>query len=268
MLNLVSDKTFTVQYTGFQQGFFLGEEPFYPIIHPEGNVQTIDLSIDYKPITNQAREKGQFLLWQISTDIREVDKILTTYLPTIQNLQSKSFGIAFKISLPLLEGQKLLDHRDELLKTLSLIVADLPENLLLFLQFDLSFIQDLQELFVFLRRDAFFPFQLICSHPELHRFPYASDYIGWYSSSCMGTMHTLKKVESMPLPNGFLLSNDIKTVPLEIIERKNMRFIPASQLTELWEGMDDLFLFKESLCAVSRRKVAGFEAAGGRVHFI
>lgn len=262
MLNLVNDKIFSTQFNGFQQGFFLGEDRFYPVIHSEGNVQIVDL-----PNENKVRPKqGQYILWQIS-NLRELDTKLAASMNMLIASQSFSFGLGFDPPLPLLEWQKLLEYRDKLLASLRTSAADLPENLLLFLKFDLSFM-DLQDLFFFLSRDAFFPFQIICKHPDLHRYPYAFDYIGWNFASCMGTMDCSKKIMSIPIPKGFLLPDEKRNLPLELIEREKMRIIPSSQLTELWEGMDELYLLENSLSLITKRKIAGFEAAGGTVHIL
>lgn len=275
MLNLVNDKTFSIQYNGFCQGYFLGDDPFYPSIHPSGNIQTIDLIKDasnVRQIVPLVKQKGQHLLWHFaSMDLRLLEEKITICMQQyILPLQSITFGLLFDLSVSPLEGQKLLQHREQLIHSFRSIAADLPENLLLFLRLDLSFIKDIQELLVFLSRDAFFPFQLICTHPELHHYPYASDYIGWHFPSCMGAMDTLEKVGSTKLTNGFLLPEDLKgkKIPTELIREKKMRMIPSSQLTELWEGMDELYLLTDSLTSISKRKVAGFEAAGGQIHFI
>ncbi len=37
-------------------------------------------------------------------------------------------------------------------------------------------------------------------------------------------------------------------------------------LTEQWDGLDELYVFPEALTARGRRKLMGFEAAGGKVH--
>lgn len=271
MLNLVNNKTFSSEYTGFYQGYLLGDEPFYPLIHREGNIEIIDVELNIKQSISVAKQKKQHLLWYFSCrDLRQLDAKISNTMPSILPFQSMSFGFVFDLPLSPFTGKELFDHREQQLHFFRALAADLPENSLLFLKLDLTFIQDLQELFLFLRRDAFFPFQLICNHPELHLYPYASDYIGWHFPSCMGTMDCLKKSKPQSLTSGFLLPEELKgkKMPFELIKSKKMRIIPSSQLTELWEGMDDLYLFPDCLTQVSSRKVAGFQAAGGNVHYL
>lgn len=48
-------------------------------------------------------------------------------------------------------------------------------------------------------------------------------------------------------------------------EKKSFRLIPEAKLTEEWNGLDQLIIFPTYLSAQGKRKVTGFEAAGGQV---
>ncbi len=71
---------------------------------------------------------------------------------------------------------------------------------------------------------------------------------------------------------GVLLPQDELCSPVMILEldqllreKPEIRVIPERRLSELWNGLDELIVFEESVTAQGRRQLAGFEAAGGEI---
>lgn len=48
-------------------------------------------------------------------------------------------------------------------------------------------------------------------------------------------------------------------------EMADLRVIPERMLCELWNGLDELIVFEETLSPYGKRQILGFEAAGGKV---
>ncbi len=53
----------------------------------------------------------------------------------------------------------------------------------------------------------------------------------------------------------------------ELLQNGNCRVIPESLLTEEWNGVETIIVFPEYLSPQGKRKLKGFEAAGGKVLF-
>ncbi len=58
------------------------------------------------------------------------------------------------------------------------------------------------------------------------------------------------------------LLNDLTRI---LEEEPHLRVIPERRLNELWDGLDELIVFKKALTAAGQRQVLGFEAAGGKI---
>jgi tRNA (guanine-N7-)-methyltransferase len=62
---------------------------------------------------------------------------------------------------------------------------------------------------------------------------------------------------------GILVPQDEKISGLERF-RDSYRLIPELQLNQMWDGLDELYIFENHLCPQGRRHVQGFIAAGGK----
>lgn len=73
------------------------------------------------------------------------------------------------------------------------------------------------------------------------------------------------------LGEGILLPLDTHCTPQvlakldQLLPLKKARLIPEARLTELWHGLDTLWVIEEALSVQGKRKLQGFIAAGGEV---
>lgn len=139
---------------------------------------------------------------------------------------------------------------------LKLLLARLPEDLPAFLIFE---VKGEANLLRETMRDRFSPFRVALTQLPPLQQPF---YI-WNGRELI-TPEPLSSTDALCLPTydaeraWELLEKCLPTLPL-------MRAIPQGLLGEEWEGVERLFVIEEGLSAQTRRKLRGFEAAGGVV---
>lgn len=260
MLKLAFKKSplfFTCEFSGFVQTFLMNQKPFIPKIFD-------GICTEYKSGFNtlivkkeQEVPKGDLLLlWEVSPD--EIDDFVAEIWPKFAH---RTFG--------------LLLYRGKAPPDLRTTLAELPDELMPFLALDLSDIQSPYEAFSLLSPARFEFFHLMVKGGIVARFPFARPLIGWEEQ---GSPYGFFG-RSPPMPN---LSRKIPLAivhpavqkfqacfdrEIEKLEQKKVPFrvIHEEEITTHWEGVDTMMIFEEGLSSQSRRKIAGFLAAGGKL---
>ena len=103
---------------------------------------------------------------------------------------------------------------------------------------------------------------------------HASVTLGEYAQIVSQERFAHVHLSLMPIdgPRGVLLPPDelcsqkvIQKLTEVLTEDPALRVIPERYLNELWNGLDELIVFKEVLTVHGKRQILGFEAAGGKI---
>lgn len=99
--------------------------------------------------------------------------------------------------------------------------------------------------------------------------PYSLPTMGW--GHCLSTSGAFtEKVEPLLKPQTLNMGFCLPKEPCEMSESNliNCRIIPEEHLTTSWDGLDKMIVPYDKLTAQGKRKIAGFQAAGGEVIII
>lgn len=295
MLTIIENDQIAFHHHGYLQGIFRGGEPFYPFIGENVVEISVDLSWSSKLKFNVELPSKGLILWQLQLGLENVLMDLTDegqFLAQVKAIQEftrqlyeplKERTFAFSLYRGPLDFSKIkrapeekFARRDYILDYLKLLSAYLPENPPLFLMLDGPMIEE-GEFLALTSRDHYSPFQLIIRHPLLQKMPYSFDALGWGFSTVMGSAYGEKiELASKRLKYAFLLPHS--SCPLSIwqeftshmrlAKELEARLIPEVLLTEMWEGIDELYVLEAGVTLQGRRKLAGFEAAGGIINYL
>lgn len=295
MFNILENEHMLFRHDGYQQGIFRDQKPFYPVIGENVFPVTVDLTWRSKLQFSKIDLPEGLLLWQLNLGLEEALLTLTdegqflAQAKAIQEfnnqlyeaLQERTFGIClYQGRLDFAEIKKAPEdvflRRDYVLDYLKLVAAYLPEKPPLFLMLDGSFC-DHAEFLALTSKEHYPPFHLMIKHPLLEKMPYCMDVMGWGYSTVMGKAYTQQEsCVSKRLTQAFLMPHHSSELSvwhrfathLPLAQELEARLIPETLLTEMWEGVDDLYLLEETLTPQGKRKVAGFVAAGGILHYL
>jgi hypothetical protein len=295
MFTILEENQFLIKHDGYIQGIFRGQEPFYPSIGKNVIEVQVDLTWRSKLRFDTIIPPSEgLILWQLHLGLEESMLELTDegqFLAQVKAIQeftkqlyepfkTRTFGLSLykgplDFSKIVRAPEERIARRDYIVEFLKLLSAYLPESPLLFLMLDGPMFSE-GEFLALTNKEQFFPFHLIIRHPLLAKMPHSTDAIGWGFSTVMGEAYAgeLEKPTSKRIHGAFLMPHS--SCPLSIwkewgihIQRDyEARFIPEELLTEMWEGVDQLYVFERGISTQGRRKVAGFEAAGGIIEFI
>ena len=146
---------------------------------------------------------------------------------------------------------KRLFCRDIALDFLKDVSATLPVSIPLYLFLDAQDIRQSSEFYSLLSPEALYPFSPILKNGAFK----------------LPNLQKMQTQQSVCLP---LLQN-LRQVGAEICQsfletmQKPYRLIPESELTESWEGVDELYVVSSGVSRLGMRKLQGFEAAGGTI---
>jgi|GEM_PF-1555037 len=158
---------------------------------------------------------------------------------------------------------------------LKLLSARLPEELILFLKVDGTMIEKRTHFFSLVSQEQTQPFHLIVKSPHLQALPYAFEATGWGFSTPMGICGAGdQKIQQRRLHQALLLPASSLEMEEEWeklepffdgLSDASYRLIPEPLFTEMWDGVDELYVVPSSIDERAKRKLAGFIAAEGVV---
>jgi hypothetical protein len=263
-------------FSGFEQRFMRNGNPFFARIYNgngpisgEFNVHMITLDasersslkwefdvkealilweLDFALDDNVAEDEGRYLALELAVDYFSKN-IWPQY-------EEQTFGVALYRGL----------FSEQLVETLKLLASRLPQTVRPFVFFDTSTIDDAQTYFRQLNQFTLGYLTPILKGKWPEAYPYAFPALAWgHSNSPLGYVS-----ESFhpPLPQKVLSTGVL--IPEDgpfIIPKEPVRMIPEQLLTHEWEGIDRLLVIDSSVSVSCRRKLRGFEAAGGEINF-
>lgn len=261
-------------FSGFEQRFLRGGKPFFARIYsgkgllPEGfNVQTITLDASERSTLKwQFEIQEALILWELDFALDEgvaedearylalelaADHFAKTVLPRFED---RTFGVA------LYRGP----FSEQLLDILKALASQLPETVRPFVFFDTSMIGDAAVYFRSLSQASLGFLTLILRGKWPEAYPYAFPALAWgHSYSPLGYFSETfyPSFPERVLSTGVLIP---ESGPFAIPEEP-VRMIPEQLLTHEWEGIDRLIVDFSTVSDRCRRKLRGFEAAGGEI---
>ncbi|MFZ0564780.1 MAG: hypothetical protein WAM28_01100 [Chlamydiales bacterium] len=164
--------------------------------------------------------------------------------------------------------------RDVMIDYLKLLAASLPIGLCCFILLDGSSITDPFLFFQLTNRASMASFQLILKGALPQQFPFAFPFLGWdHGFSPLGFLSETpyEPLSERKVNQAILLpSQGGKEELKKVLSQLSNPFqvIPESLLTQQWEGVEELFVFSDSLDDRIKRKVLGFCAAEGKIFTI
>lgn len=139
-----------------------------------------------------------------------------------------------------LEGFSLVDAADFLGDFLQRLMAVLPENVKVYSLFE--------------RTPHFSPSQT-CQLLAKHRFQHL----------LLSLTPDPESTKGLLLPPDELWTADLYPKIDKLLEKNQLRLIPEKLLNEMWNGLNELLVFKNALSRQGMRQVEGFQAAEGVV---
>jgi hypothetical protein len=281
-----------IDFTGFHQKLLLDGKPFHPSIYegegepPPGfnGVRLIlDASesslLDWKEQMKLARDfaqKGLFILWELQFSLPifpPVDEVqfltlslsIQHFVDTIwPEFQHATFGVA------LFRGSYDPHQREELLNYLKGLAAILPEEVACFIFLDTSSLTTPDAYFDAICFAGYGHLKLIIKGNHMERYPYATPALAWESSS--SPLGYCGEAYQSPLPEiqipiALCLPEQLPHEFPFAIEKlaTPFRVIPEALLDQMWDGIEQLYVFPHCLSEWGLRKIRGFIAAGGIV---
>ena len=261
-------------FSGFSQHFVREGERFVPHIYdgdgalPAGfnvGVHCLDAS-EHSTLRWEIDNDYPLVLWELDFGLTEalvadeprylalelaVDHFSKTVWPQLSN---QTFGVALYRG-PFVQA---------LIEPLKWLASHLPEEVRPFVFFDTKAIPDAATYFRLLNQADLGFLTPILKGEWAEKYPYAIPALAWdHSNSPLGFVsNTLfTPLAEKTLDTAVLLP---KTGAFPIPETV-FRMIPEQILTHEWEGVDHLIVTPSSVSAKCRRKLLGFEAAGGEV---
>lgn len=267
-------------------------EKIYTLSNPkdpfDGAAISLDSSLKWQNGEKEAenlREKGFGIVWDIKVNLFSFPLSDEAFFKTVEftldhfknilfpRFEKETKGVIlyqgspdFPIIDPISREKspfqkKVLRHKlgIDYIKSLA---ASLPDILPLFLLFD--------EEPLFISETCFEPFCIATKNP------YFSNVLptwGWNRFSPFGyfseTVFPQKKGEefsrAVVLPPLNTIDEPLLDKLENFLQKNPSKIIPEAVLTENWQGIDTIFVFPKHLTHQGKRKVAGFEAASGKV---
>lgn len=176
--------------------------------------------------------------------------------------QEESFSLWAKEKKSFSEKQlKRLFYRDSYALYFQMLSHALPDELEAYLIFDHFSDATLAERLQLLSKERFEHFSLV-----------APSFKGW--NGLIWEKEKILPASSAPIALCFPEEEVLDQKLLERIDQlletlpSDIRVIPEPFLTEMWEGVDELFVLEKALSSRGKRKIAGFLATGGEVHYL
>ncbi|MCC5832818.1 MAG: hypothetical protein JJU12_07235 [Chlamydiales bacterium] len=264
-------------FSGFEQHFLHKGEAFFARIYggrgelPEGfNVQTIRLDASERSALKWKFEvENALILWELDFALDAlipedearylalelaVEHFAKTVWP---QFEEQTFGVA------LYRGP----FAESWLDTLKLLASRLPETVRPFVFFDTTYIEDAETYFRSLNQAALGFLTPILKGKWPETYPYAFPALAWdHPHSPLGFF---SEIPFSPLPERPLQTGVVvpESGPFPVPDEP-VRMIPEQILTHEWEGIDRLIAVSSAVTDRCRRKLLGFEAAGGEVLFL
>lgn len=229
---------------------FVRQEERPRILPSGGSVRSVVLDCGIRSNLKWSIEKGVPALWELQTEALEDEGAIRAFELAIDHVVDTVIAHHPTFGVLLYKGKGPAP-----ITLLRSLAARLPDEVTPYIALDLSE-YDHSDFFHALKREELVHFGLIIKGG---RWPYAIKAIGWDQPSPYGVYG---QGEILPMKNiSFALcySEDATfEVPQELC-----RIIPESLLTDEWEGVDRVLAIAPT--AMGKRKLAGFEAAGGTV---
>jgi hypothetical protein len=261
-----------MSFTADHIGFYLSGEPFYP---DESNVAILSLSACLKDDLNwanqleHAKNEAKFILWDIDLGLphhvpRDSAVFLSLGLAVEEfgknvwpQFKDKTFGVVLYRGIidprafqEFSEG----DCTEILAEYLHRLVSFLPDDTLAFAMLDLTGIPQVQQV------------QCILQFEHCHLILKGAKHgLKWEEGR-------LTSIQTRPAPLAVYWPSNPDASVLELLgellshlKETHFRIIPEEKLTEQWNELDTLIVPHEAVTAQGKRKLLGFNAAGGTV---
>ncbi len=252
-----------LKFSGFEQRFLKEGEVFIPRFGV--NVERVVLDASEKSRLDWADPQGDsMILWELDFNLEwgalsdemrylSLEIACDHFVEKMwSRFESKTLGVA------LYRGPFDPD-KIEYVRSLA---ARLPEQALAFVYLETDLFKDPLSYFRALSGIHLGHLIPIVQSKWLRRFPYALPALSWQGEgSAFEAEQRVSKAICLPERGGegalLHLIEELKETPF--------RVIPELHLTLEWEGVETLYAAKTTLGLQTRRKLSGFEAAGGKV---
>lgn len=263
-----------MSFTADHTGIYLSGEPFYP---DESNVAILSLSACLKDDLNwavqleQAKNEKKFILWDIDLGLpHHVPRDSAAFLSLSLAIDefSKNVWPRFKDkTLGVILYRGIIDprafhefsegeHTEILAEYLHRLVSFLPDDTLAFAMLDLTGIPQVKQV------------------EHIFRFEHCHLILKGAKHNLKWEEGRLSSIQARPAPLAVYWPSNPDASILEqlgaLLSHLNRggtdyRIIPEEKLTEQWNELDTLIVPHQAVTAQGKRKLLGFNAAGGTI---
>ncbi|MCH1429776.1 MAG: hypothetical protein GWP59_00045 [Chlamydiales bacterium] len=229
--------------------------------------------LDYQSIRYSDHLQKQWQLW-LSSRFESIEKLNEQFSRAFKDFDELSLDSLQHIEAGIFERK--LFYQDVAVNYMYMLLPSFPANILTFVLQDFSSQSSLEEQLAFSLPDTFEFFDLAAQNaPKLNK---VLKTMLW--DSCTKTRYdqlffkkVVNKSRGILLPEkqrfSFATLGSLSDL-FSKLEAKDLPFRVISEkfLIEQWEGLDELWVINDSLNPKLQRKLMGFEAAGGEVHYV